>query len=296
MSVWAKRAILTISYPVQGGHVTNWDDWEKLMHTLFYNELRRAPEEHPISLVVPPQLAAASRAKAVQILFETFNVPCLRLVKSDVASAYPEKDAIVVSSGYNSTIISVVRSGLSESFLQLPNVGGKHITELFETLNGGKEHDPIVEEIKAKLCFVSPKSIATMRAMWRAEEPARRQITESISVGDELFEFPEAVFFGPDSGLIDGLIQTILESGLNNVVLAGKNTLFPGLVDRLKLECLMRGTPITIRADADRGISAWKTASILAADEEFFASGISNERYDEFGPDVGEQEQSMLMI
>lgn len=47
----AKRGILTISTPVEHGIVTNWDDYEKVLHHTFYEELKVAPEEIPVLLV-----------------------------------------------------------------------------------------------------------------------------------------------------------------------------------------------------------------------------------------------------
>src|SRR5579871_5267128 len=50
------------------GILTDWDDFEKILHHTSYNELSIAPEEHPIMLTEPSDNPRINRATLMQIM------------------------------------------------------------------------------------------------------------------------------------------------------------------------------------------------------------------------------------
>jgi actin-related protein len=86
----AYKNILTISYPMEHGIVTNWDDMEKIWHYLFEKELHISSENHPVLLTEASLNPIGNREKMTQILFEQFHVPGKKpcFISSDIKRAF----------------------------------------------------------------------------------------------------------------------------------------------------------------------------------------------------------------
>lgn len=77
-----KRGILSLKYPIEHGIVTNWADMEKVWNHCFQNELRVAPEEHPVLLTEAPLNPKVNREKTGEVLkynFIIFETPIIHI-------------------------------------------------------------------------------------------------------------------------------------------------------------------------------------------------------------------------
>jgi actin, other eukaryote len=305
--------ILALQFPVENGIVTNWDDMEKIWHHAFYNECRLAPEEHPVLLADYELNTVQAREKATQIMFETFNVPSLRLAPQSQLSLYAAgmETGLVVDCGHSSTrIVPVLQGSPIQNAIQVLSLGGANIADymmkiLVETgycFTSNSTEREMIKDIVQKTAFVSTNLSVDMQL---GPDDRRHETVYELPDGNVItlcqqrYMAPEILFQPALAGFSSYGLGELIHSVITrceplmraamyaNIVLCGGVAVIPNMAARVKLELGLlapAGTLINVSVHADAAESVWRGGVQLAQSKYFQDQAIQKDKYDEYGP------------
>mmetsp|Transcript_47385 Transcript_47385/g.106586 ORF Transcript_47385/g.106586 Transcript_47385/m.106586 type:complete len:305 (+) Transcript_47385:2-916(+) len=289
---------------------------EKIWHHTFYNELRVAPEEHPVLLTEAPLNPKANRERMVQILFEDFDAPAVHVAVSSALSLYStgSRSGVVVESGDSvSHMVPIFDDYVVPHAVQRLDVGGRDLTDYLGKLlreERGYRLSTAAErratrDIKEKLCYVAQNFKPELQAA--AENPDQERTytlpdgNTMIAAGSELFRCPEALFqpafiSKESSGIHELTFQAITRCEIDvqrvlssNIVLSGGSMLFQGVQERVlkEVSALLPPTvPVRARVAKQPRYAAFVGGSIIASLGDFQRTWISRQDYLECGTSI----------
>ncbi|TRY87736.1 hypothetical protein DNTS_031803 [Danionella cerebrum] len=308
------RGVLRLQRPIRQGSVTHWDELEMLWRHAF-EQLSLSPDsvDRPLLLTEPVLTPVESRQRAVQMLFDCFGVsqlcvgvqPVLALLSSGCTTG------VVLDSGDGLTHSVPVFEGYAlPHAVERFSLAGADVTQQLQKLllerglclRSSAERE-IVREMKESCCFVALDYDAQLRRRGSEVEfslPDGR----TVSLAQERFQATEILFspelIGRDHcGLHKSLFRSIQKSDidlrrsfLENILLAGGNSLLPGLPQRLHRELSLLSpvdqlSCVRVKNVPDPFFSVWQGGAALAShltpmDEVW----ISAQEFQEYGPSI----------
>ena len=303
-----KRGVLTLKYPIQQGIIANGDEFEKILHHIFYNELRVDPVEHPVLIMDSPLTPLKHREKMCQMLFETFLVPAVYQISTPVMAAYGNgmDTALIVEGNMSTTVVAPVICGCIDpgAVVILPfgeqdivMFMQKLLTERGYSLTTTAERD-IVRDIVRQTCRVN----ANPYAKNNTEKCCNYELPDgqTLQISSESHRALEPYFLTSLIGIecptvVEAIIIATARSPvsqrkhlLQNILCVGniKYKHFHKRVESELSRMLSHDIKTRVVQPLDGKYSAFQGGSSISDHYQFELFGITKDLYDTNGPSI----------
>lgn len=308
-----RRGIYKTDYPIKQGIVNNWDDMKVLWNHTIYKELAVSPEEHSFLLSDSPSSPKSNRVKMSEIMFENIHTPYLYIANEAVLALYassPKLSGIVINSGHDITHTVPIYEGYTVTHaVHKLDFGGRHFTTFLMKLLTERGfsfttiENMIAEDIKKELTYVALDFVQELQiAASTSSLEMNYELPDGqiISIENERFRCTEALFqpafLGKEIGGIHELAYDSImkcdsdmrDNLYGNIILAGGNTNFTGIADRVQKEIIDLAPPVKVKviAPPERSLTTWIGGAIIASLSTFSKMCVSKEEYDEYGSSI----------
>lgn len=305
-------SILTLERPIQRGIVRNWDGYEALLFSHFYNSTRSSPEDTEVVMPCYPYNPHINEFKISEMLFETFNIqklllsvieyPLLEFYLGGIGST-----GILVDCGGGVLRIYPIYKGILLTYaIGRWDFGGEDITSFLKQLLSPKYNFQTSEEsiilannIKKEKSFISQNFNSDFREYKENNitQPFTLPDGSILELGSEIFEASEAYFqpylFGNSFiGIHKAVYDTITKCDIEirselfeNIILTG-GSIIKGMDIRLKFEIanLIKSENINVKILPESKYSAFTASSYLGRLEIMQDRFFTSQEYAEYGP------------
>jgi len=293
--------------------IVNYDDYERCLHQIYYNELRIAPEEHKILFLEHEWPIFSQKEKICQIAFETFNVLGLQCMLKTIASLYSSGriTGAVLQIGAGATSVTPIWEGYRiANGSSCHALGGENITHNLAKLLterglstiSNTELYHIINSIKHDNCYVSQdydNELSTNPCTNDYKKDYVLPDGQIIETNSERFRAPE-VLFNPklinreDKGISHIVFDAIAKCDLDlrldlykNVIMSGATCRLKGIKERLMKDLstlISNRIKLDIVNPPEAAYSSWIGGSIQGSIDSNKDKFITKNDYDEVGP------------
>ncbi|KAF8311372.1 Actin/actin-like protein [Clavulina sp. PMI_390] len=309
----ARRAIISLKFPIHDGVVENWWDLEYVLCYAIQRKLDSALAPQPVLLTETPLSSPKDRERMASIMLETLNAPAVYIKDKSALSvlASGAMTGIVFYSESSDSVSHVVPvyQGFSISHAaQRMGIGGHNLTDYFLQLLTERGHTftlneqrQVVEAIYNE-CLINPSSLDDAAYTDCQESSFQLPDGKIVAIGAERIRTPEPLFDPSQLQLdFEGIHRAInplqvqkcdaeLHPALyESVIIAGSATMFSGISQRMKHELaslVPQDLEVNVIAPDERADSAWIGGSILASLTSFRHAWITQQEYEEYGPSI----------
>ncbi|KAM3838567.1 actin-like protein 10 [Vipera latastei] len=298
--------------PLKHGIILDWQAMENLWSHLFYCGLQVSTEDHPILTSDSPSCPTTNREKMAEVFFEGFSVPALYVANTGFLSlCYCGRiTGLAIEAGGGISHVTPIYAGQTcmEGIYRL-DVAGNGLCKYMHNLLLNSSNNvyllntlnkKMVTQLKKNYCYVSMDYKRDLQEK-TCHEPVSIETPDGhlLTIDKERFCCPEPLFkphlLNQSSPGLHHLVFQSLQKVpdkfkgdvINNVVLSGGSSLFPGFPERmcLELNALFHGKEyfIKILASPKRSTAVWLGGSLAASLSSFQSLWMRKQDYQEHG-------------